>query len=167
MKSETGFTIIELMLGITIMGILLAWGVPSFVAMIQNNRLTTEANHFIGDLNYARLEAIKSNDEIVITALNPSSSDEFGEGWVIWRDLDDDGTRDAGEEIRFGQALKGTTTLDSLDDITEIKFKGNGGLNATAARVFALCDDRTAELGRRIRVEVVGRINLKRDYQCP
>lgn len=54
-----GFSLIELMVAITILAILLAVAVPSFQDMIQKNRVRTAAADLSDSLNLARSEAIK------------------------------------------------------------------------------------------------------------
>lgn len=56
-----GFTIIELMVTLTVAGVLLAIAVPSFRNFILSNRLTTTANDLIMAINVARMEAVKLN----------------------------------------------------------------------------------------------------------
>ena len=52
-----GFTLIELMITISILGILLGVGLPSFVTFINNNKITSEANDLIYSFHMARSEA--------------------------------------------------------------------------------------------------------------
>jgi len=75
MKLGRGFTLLELMVAIAVLAILATVGVPSFRALIQNNRVTTQANELVSALSFARTEAVKRgrNVEVVITQL--------GDGW--------------------------------------------------------------------------------------
>ena len=59
MKSIRGFTLIELVMSIAIVGILLTVGIPSFIALITNNRIVTQTNDFVSDLAHARAEAVR------------------------------------------------------------------------------------------------------------
>jgi type IV fimbrial biogenesis protein FimT len=162
-----GFTIIELMLTVAVLATLLAIGAPSFVTLIANNRLTTQANLFIGDLNLARIEAVRRNQTAIITATDPEDDNEFGGGWTIWIDEDSDDIMDAEERIRIADPLSPSTTLDSAGDITEIEFARNGALAAGGAQDFELCDDRTGETGRAISITPVGRVEIDNEFECP
>src|SRR4051812_32932158 len=53
-----GFSIVELMVVLLIAGILLAIGIPSFQATIQNHRLITATNALFMAVNLTRSEAI-------------------------------------------------------------------------------------------------------------
>src|SRR5665647_349794 len=59
-----GFTLIELMIGITIMGIVLALALPSYKAFIQNTRIRNAAESIQNGLQLARLEAVRHNADV-------------------------------------------------------------------------------------------------------
>ena len=59
MNANNGFTLIELMVTVAVLAIVLSLGVPSYRALIINNRLTAQANALVASINLARSEAIK------------------------------------------------------------------------------------------------------------
>ena len=74
MKNLAGFTLIELLITVAIAAVLLGIGVPSFLDLIQNNRVASQANELVAVLNYGRGEAVKRGRqvEVVVTAGVPS-----------------------------------------------------------------------------------------------
>lgn len=56
-----GFTLVELMITLTVAVILIMIAVPSFRNITLSNKLTTTANDIVGAINMARMEAIKRN----------------------------------------------------------------------------------------------------------
>lgn len=56
-----GFTLIELIVTVSVASILLAIAVPGFQYIITSSRLSSTANAFVNALGQARLEAIKRN----------------------------------------------------------------------------------------------------------
>jgi len=61
-----GFTLLELVVAISITGVLLALAAPSFVDMINSNRLNTVTNELISTFNFARSESVKRNSDVVV-----------------------------------------------------------------------------------------------------
>ena len=61
MTKNHGFTLIELMITITIVAILLAIAVPNFSDWYQRKQLAGTANDFLSLVSYARSDSIKRN----------------------------------------------------------------------------------------------------------
>lgn len=74
---DRGFTLIELMVTITVLGVLLALGLPSFVEMIQNMQVRTAAESILDGMQVARSEAVRRNAYTQFV-LGP------GTGWTVF-----------------------------------------------------------------------------------
>jgi type IV fimbrial biogenesis protein FimT len=70
-----GFSLIELMIVLAIMGLLLVMGVPSFSLLLQNSQVRTAAESVENGLNLARVEAVRRNAQVSFTLNTPSSND--------------------------------------------------------------------------------------------
>jgi type IV fimbrial biogenesis protein FimT len=135
--AHRGFTLLELMLTITIAAVILGLGIPNMVQFIRNGRLTSAANDLLASVYMARTEAIKRRLPTRIcfsadpTAALPVCDGTGMQGWVSWVDTNNDGDADAGEAIiaRHG-ALPATLTLKS-------KPNGNAGYVAYRASGFS------------------------------
>src|SRR5258708_12613339 len=64
MTRQTGFTVTELMVVLAIVAILLGIGVPSYRYITNSYRMSAEVNGLLGDLQYARSEAIKEGQTV-------------------------------------------------------------------------------------------------------
>ena len=151
-----GFTLVELMITLTMVAFLSVIALPSFTKMIKNNRLTTKANDFILVLNLARSEAVKRGTSVTLTA----NGGNWGTGWTV---------RDASSQtLRIGDPLQGDMTLTSGNTNTIITYQVSGAATGNPTALpgnFDLCDDRTGETGRRISISVTGRISVA-DISC-
>jgi type IV fimbrial biogenesis protein FimT len=85
-----GFTVTEVVMVMTVMGILIAIGVPSFKYVTTSNRISSEINGLLGDMQFARSQAIKQGQTVTICASSDgascSGSTHWEAGWVVCLD---------------------------------------------------------------------------------
>jgi len=92
MKRNSGFTMLELVITMSIVAILAMIAVPGFQYVTTSNRVSTEVNGLLGDMQYARNEALKEGLPITIcasanpTAVPPScsGSTSWQSGWIVF-----------------------------------------------------------------------------------
>jgi prepilin-type N-terminal cleavage/methylation domain-containing protein len=84
-QNQRGFTVLELVLAIMIMGILTAASVPQFSILLRTYRLNAATNVVWGDLHKARIIAIKENRAIQVNFTTSTSYNivRVGTGQVI------------------------------------------------------------------------------------
>ena len=165
LRVQAGFTLIELMVTIAVLGVLLSIGIPSYQNMVLNNRITAQANQVITALNYARSEAVKRGAPATVCSTNGGAacagSTNWSTGWLVFADADGDGTVDGGEAIlRVWPALNTGSTLKTGAHL-RITFTGTGfatGFNDT----FNLCDKNLAAGSRTITINAMGRSYVKK-----
>lgn len=82
---QRGFTLVELMITITVLGILLAIAVPSFTDAVLGSKLSSYANNFLASTYLARGEAIKRNSVVNLCASSNGTSctGNWEQGWII------------------------------------------------------------------------------------
>lgn len=167
-KKQKGFNLIELMVVLAVASIVLSVGVPSFRGVIMDNRLADQANRFVTSVNAARSYAVRYQRNATVCATADYSAavptcdvtTDWSGGWIVWVDKNRDSITDANEVISVHEPLSETSTFSSVAasgfTYDARGFSVNGGDDLT------LCDSRTAETGRLIRINNVGRTNVAR-----
>jgi type IV fimbrial biogenesis protein FimT len=139
-RSVTGVTLVELMAVIAIGAILMAIGVPSYRYIQNSYRVSGEVNGLVGDLQFARAEAIKEGQTVTTCISSDGATCAAGlsgwqAGWIVFDDVKDDQTVDTGDTIlRVQRAFTSSDTLDSDTGITSVTFNREGfalGLSST------------------------------------
>jgi type IV fimbrial biogenesis protein FimT len=87
-SSQSGFTLIELLVTMTMATILMAIGIPSYKYVTTSNRVSGEINALLGDMQFARYEAVKEGltTEICPTAAGGttcSATATWSGGWIV------------------------------------------------------------------------------------
>ena len=144
MKKIRGFTLVELLLVVTIAALLMALAAPSFKRTIQSNTISSGVNTFLADLRFARSEAIRLGGNVVMCrsdtpeATNPTCGTGSGpggngwvSGWIIFHDLNNNGSKTSAEPLLRVQAAN--TSIDSIvesgsSSSTKIRFTATGRL---------------------------------------
>jgi type IV fimbrial biogenesis protein FimT len=79
-----GFTLVELMIVLLIIGLLLGIGLPSFVTLVKGMRVSNEANAMVAAIRYARQASINRGAIVSIAPIGASTT--LAEGWTIFVD---------------------------------------------------------------------------------
>lgn len=122
-----GFTLVELLVVLSVFAVLLGLAAPSFMNIIANNRVASTASDLVTLLNLGKSEAIRSGQTIVLCKKDSSNqcdtdtSGDWSKGWLLFVDEDEDNSVDADERIiRVASA-----PADNLNPI----YNGSGGNN--------------------------------------
>ena len=165
-RAQAGFTLLELMVVVAIVGVLMAVAVPAMGDFIRNGRITAAANDVMAALHFTRSEAIKRRFPVTLCtsadALQANNQpnagatcadSEFLTGWIVFVDLNQDGVRDAGDTIMLNHGpMNANITAASEVDPFLVTYLANGQVPAGSlvrARVTQASDyDLAATLDR-------------------
>lgn len=137
----------ELVVVMVIVGILTALGTPTFKYVTTSNRIAGEINGLLGDMQYARTEAIKNGQTVSIcissaalsyTSCSPAGTTTWQTGWIVFLDANGDGVYQSANDtiLRTQQAFSGTDTfVPSSSPLSSISYNRMGyaptGFNVT------------------------------------
>jgi len=129
-KNQSGFTLIEILITLTIASILLSYGIPNLKDFLTRQSLTTKANDILVDLVYARSEAINGGTPVSIIA-NPT----WDKGWKIVTDNNGDGVL---ETLRISDVIEEKIVIVDRDDYVPIIFNPTGTLKSPEVREIVI-----------------------------
>ena len=126
-RKQTGISILEVMVVISMVAILSAVAVPNYIAWLPKYRLSTSVRNVLSDLEYARGMAIKENASAVV------EFDTANNTYWLWLDdgataNKDNWTQDSDEPTeRIRRAAPGISiTAADFSGNPRIRFTGNG-----------------------------------------
>ena len=150
----------------SIMVVLLGFGVPSFVDFVARSRATTEYRELQKALGLARSEAITRATTVNISAVSGS---DWEQGFRIWIDTDTDGSYDAGEALREFSGFVSDADMSVTNNTTNFQFTSEGFLDAAIGTDFVFAYRTSPEYcsrDRNIRLKHTGHVSLE-ERACP
>ena len=170
MSRYSGYTLMELLVAVAVIGILLSVAAPGFQSLLKDSRLVTTNNKIASVLRFARSEAIKSSSGVTIC---PRSTDtacgtDWNGGMLVFHDALSDGsplvldssdsivriisTSPSGLTVSASATVRPSTTSSSQ---TSIRFTGRGQPNWTNG-TWLICDERGDQFARALIVNGAG-----------
>jgi type IV fimbrial biogenesis protein FimT len=171
-RAVSGITLIELMAVIAIVAILLTIGVPSFKYISNSYRVSGEANGLLGDLQFARVEAIREGQTVTVCVssdgANCSGTSTWQSGWIVFSDPNGNQTVDPGETVlRIQAPFTSTDTFTPSAVLEAVTFNREGfAQNMPGAGVTLVLHDATANSTwtRCLTMTIIGQMTVQNSY---
>jgi type IV fimbrial biogenesis protein FimT len=153
---QRGFTLIEILVVMVVLGLLMAIGIPSFLSWLPNKRINAAARDLHGAIVTAKGQASKCNRNCNLVFNQVIGGTTYA--YVLFVDCDGDSEYDAGEQIVIRQQwpqgvwLSATTLPTNDDGLPSISFKpnsiptGNGGGLANGTATLTNTDGRNVAI---------------------
>lgn len=146
-REQTGFTAIELLVVVALLGVLAAIAAPNFLPLIERWRVRQAAEELQHTIQFTRFEAMRLASEgspdsrVTLRRSAPSgdcqtSAGQWDCGWFIFHDLDGDGTQDSGEPtLRLSPTPKGLQ-VELASGADSVSFDAFGDAGASLGFIF-------------------------------
>lgn len=160
---QQGTTLVELMIGLSIVAIILIVAVPSAQNIVIQNRVVAHINELSGVVQFARATAINEQVDTIIcpTSDFTNCTTNWSNAKMVFIDENLSGTRNDGEEL-----LVGTPIISSSNFIdgpeAAIRFQASGAVN-TMATLLICHKDKDAKYARALTLSLQGRVKISRD----
>jgi type IV fimbrial biogenesis protein FimT len=130
-RRARGFTFPELIATMVVAVILAGVGIPSFAYVTSSNRVSAELNGLLGDLMYARSEAIREGRPVTVCASSNGTScsgqPAWDQGWIVFMDANGNQVVDPGESIlRTQPTFTSGDTFQASNGLAAITFNREG-----------------------------------------
>lgn len=173
-RVSRGFTWVELLVTLAILGVLSALGAPGLRALLEQRAVSTQAGALADALRLTRAEAVKRRQRVTIcntpnpdaaTPVCASASTNWSTGWLIFADANGNKVREAHEALlHLQQALTPTVGLTLQHNKPAITFGGVGLAVANNAsflvQPLSFGTSTTPLVQRCVRLAVSGRVRV-------
>lgn len=168
LQKRSGFTLLELMVVIAVVGILAGMSMPGLSTMLQTNAAETLLNDLARTMSMARASAVSRGQLVTLcrSADKKSCSGEWHSGMLVFLDRDGDRIVDAGEEVLHvtsAATMPGTLKLRSFPNKQYLQFTPAGLINNQTGN-FTWCPaDNDARQAQQLIFNITGRVRFAVD----
>lgn len=158
LKSQAGFTLIELMVTLAVAAILITLAVPSFMDATLGAKLSAHANSLVASAQLARSEAIKRNAPVTMcvstNGTTCAGSGGWENGWIVVA---------GGQVIERQQALPAGFKITAGS--TSLVFQPTG-FGVTGATILKVCraSPTVGKQDREVTISSTGRASIETKY---
>ncbi len=129
LNPKNGFTLLELLIALSIIGILGAVGIPSYSKMQENSSFSSGFNNLNSAYRIARAEAVKTSSPMVIKP-GGDGGNNWSDGWKVENELTTDIIFQA-PALKGDWTVSGSNVNSNADGENKIRFLGDGSFDTT------------------------------------
>ncbi|MES9964703.1 MAG: GspH/FimT family pseudopilin [Candidatus Sedimenticola sp. 20ELBAFRAG] len=173
-----GFTLVELLVTLTIGIILITIGVPGFISFSAENRLNSEVNGLLTQIRFARSEAVHRGTQVALCPSTDGNSCRYAntkdnenrhwqDGYIVFVDEED------GALLRYIEDLNSKTLLIwTTKGTKKITYQASGRATGGSNGTFRFCDRQENADAKAIIISPTGKPSVSttdsdgNDIQC-
>ena len=157
--SQRGFTAAELLITLTVVGILAAVAIPSMTEMLNMQRVRGVSYDLNADLTFARSQAIARGHNVQVSSVGAGT--DWNQGWTII-----DTTAAPNVQLRVEGQCTGASPPSPCNlasgvaftaDVTSVTFDRNGRAGTASFNIVPAAATSNADLKRCVKLDPSGR----------
>jgi len=169
-KHVKGFTLVELLTTLAILGILVSVGIPALAQWVNQNKISTYQHTLLHIINYARAQGISQQATVTLCPGIDQCQRAWGADIIIFSDLDSNGVLEDTDQllkkVSLGE-MNGNLDWRSFRRKNYLQFNSEGltrALNGT----FHYCHSPTiSDYNFAIALSRTGRARIHTKPKCP
>lgn len=155
---QTGLTLIELLAGLALIGIVAALAAPAFGALIDSQRRQDTAQQLASGLRLARVEAILRGQPVIMQAQERA----WSQGWRVFVDTNRNQFLDADEAVLAERSGHRNVKVVGNGRVSQrIGFDSSGRLLNNTNGTLAVCLKDAPASHYQIAIAITGRVTLR------
>ncbi len=162
MKSTNGFSLIEMLVTLSIAAVLISYALPSIYNIKSNKALDNERDRLMVSFAYARTYAITQQKQVVVcpslSGRDCDNQSRWYQGWIVFDDTNRNRQLDSDEKLlQFENQMDNSIIATSSIYRSKIRFNTIGFSPGTNVSIN-FCDKRGADFAKAIIINNAGRI---------
>jgi type IV fimbrial biogenesis protein FimT len=159
--NESGFTLIELMVTVAVMGILAMIAAPVMTGLINNSRINGQTEELVASLQLARAEAVRRNTRVTICPSADGSTCAASTSWARWiiHGMDNTAATPVDDVIRDSSA---DASLQISGPAAGIVFKPSGLIDSQQALNVCMPTTKPADNQRVVNLMISGIVSVSK-----
>lgn len=161
------FTLIELLIAISIVSILFGYGLPSFNQMLERKKVSINVERLVQTIQLSRHTAITKNTKVTLCPINNSlqCTSDWSNGYMSFVDIQGDREFNDNDTLlyqHFSQDEKSTLSWRAFGYRRSLQWLETGITNHQNGS-FVFCYNNKSELSRGVYMTKSGRVRTSKD----
>jgi type IV fimbrial biogenesis protein FimT len=167
-SKASGLSLTELMLTVAVLAVLLTIALPNIGNFMQEQRVTSAANHLLTHLHYARNEAVFRRAHVAacpsLDRQSCTGGNRWDQGFIVFIDQERRGQPESPDDVLRVVQANDLLLMHSAGR-TRVRFQPHGGAYGTNLTI-RVCDQSQRATPRAVIVSNPGRIRTTRDLDA-
>jgi type IV fimbrial biogenesis protein FimT len=131
---HAGYTLLELLLSVSLLGVLLALAIPNFAKQISRQEISVQSRELRATLASARSEALMRQQDVYVCRrtlegecdISPAHRADWSYGWIVFVDTNGNGRRDVDDVLLREITNHGSSTRVFMNHRGRLRFFPDG-----------------------------------------